>query len=69
MTTRIAILAGELTLTQELFDSACASAIADALPLEAVPHAWGDEFYFEVPVAMPADETATVQVNVGDMGY
>ena len=69
MTTRIAILAEGVSLDAELFNSACGNAIADALPLEAVPQVWGDEFYFEVPVVMPADETATVRVNVGDIGY
>jgi len=30
---------------------------------------WGDEFYFTVPVAWDPDETATSEVEVGDIGY
>jgi len=30
---------------------------------------WGDEFYFEIPVKMPLDETATAKVKIGDIGY
>ncbi len=43
--------------------------IGDALPIETEPNEWGDEFYFEIPVTMPLDETATVKVSVGDIGY
>ncbi|MBS1115556.1 MAG: hypothetical protein H6Q94_1285, partial [Nitrospirae bacterium] len=53
----------------ELADTETAKAIADALPVETEPHEWGDEFYFEIPVKMPLDETATTAVMVGDIGY
>jgi uncharacterized protein len=60
---------GDLVLEAEFFDTPCAVAIAAALPLDACPQEWGDEFYFTVPVAMLRDETATVRVKVGDIGY
>ena len=42
---------------------------AKALPIEADFQTWGDEYYFPVPVDMPLDETSTLEVQVGDMGY
>ena len=65
----IRITAGDVSLSGELFDTACAREIAAHLPIETVPHEWGDEFYFEIPVIMPLDHTATVHVHVGDIGY
>lgn len=69
MPQRIRVTVGGLTLEGELFDTPCARAVAEALPIEAVPHQWGDEFYFEIPVKWPLDETATSRVRVGDIGY
>jgi len=69
MPTRIRIIVGNVTLKAELFDTACAKAIFERLPIETRPDEWGDEFYFEVPVAMSLDETATAKVKSGDIGY
>ena len=69
MSFRIRIAAGDIIVDAELFDTACAAAIAAQLPIEAVPKEWGDEFYFEIPVTMAHDHTATVKVNIGDIGY
>jgi hypothetical protein len=60
---------GNLSLEAEFFDTPCARAIVDVLPLEARPNEWGDEFYFEVPVSLPLDGTATIKVKAGDIGY
>ncbi len=69
MTKPFSIIIGDLILEAEFSDTPCARAIAAALPLEARPHEWGDEFYFEVPVATQLDDTATVRVKAGDIGY
>jgi hypothetical protein len=69
MPTPIVIEVGNLKLKGELSDTATAKAIAKALPLEAHFQTWGDEYYFEIPVQMPLDATATLKVNVGDLGY
>jgi len=69
MSQTVKIIVGDLSLESEFFDTPCAQAIVAALPLEACPSEWGDEFYFEVPVDMPLDETATVQVKTGDIGF
>lgn len=66
---RVKISIGGVLLDAELFDTACAREIAASLPIESVPSEWGDEFYFEIPVKMPLDETATTEVKVGDIGY
>ena len=69
MPTQVKITVNNITLEAELFDTACAKAISEKLPLEAVPNEWGDEFYFEIPVTSPLDETATRVVKIGDIGY
>jgi hypothetical protein len=69
MPTAIRIIIGQTTLKGELFDSPCAKAIISCLPIEARPNEWGDEYYFEIPVKIPLDESATKKVKVGDIGY
>ena len=69
MPTQIKIAIGNVTLDAELFDTPCAKAIVGALPIETEPNEWGDEFYFEIPVNIPLDDTATRKVKVGDIGY
>lgn len=69
MPVKIRIRVKDILLDAELFDTATATAVAEALPLEVKPSEWGDEFYFEVPVVMPLDDTATKGVSVGDIGY
>ena len=69
MPIQIKISVQNITLRAELTDTACGKAVSEQLPLEAIPEKWGDEFYFEIPVAMPLDETATTKVRIGDIGY
>lgn len=69
MPIKIKITIKNITLDAQLFDSPCARVIAEALPIITESNEWGDEFYFEVPVNMPLDETATTSVKVGDIGY
>ena len=66
---KITITVRDITLHAELFDTRTAAAIAGALPIETTPEEWGDEFYFEIPVEMSLDETATTKVKIGDIGY
>ena len=49
MPVKIKIIVGDIELDAELFDTATARTIADALPVETAPSEWGDEFYFESP--------------------
>ena len=69
MSVKIKITAKDIVLDAELFNTATAKSIAAALPIETEPNEWGDEFYFEIPVKMPLDETATTKVSIGDIGY
>ena len=69
MPTTITIAIKNISLEAELFDTACAQAIASILPIETTPNEWGDEFYFEIAVKMPLDETATTVVKAGDIGF
>ncbi len=66
---KIIITVRNITVHAELFDTGTAAAIAGALPIETTPEEWGDEFYFEIPVEMSLDETATTKVKTGDIGY
>ena len=67
--TPIRISIKHIVLDAELFDTKTAQAVIAALPIETAPEKWGDEFYFEIPVQLPLDETATDRVKVGDIGY
>ena len=69
MPVKVTIRVGGIMLYAELFDTPCARKVAEALPIIKEPNKWGDEFYFEIPVSMPSDETATTVVKVGDIGY
>jgi len=69
MPTPVRIIVEDLLIEAEFFDTACAKDIVEALPLEARPNVWGDEFYFAIPVEHQLDKTATTRVTVGDIGY
>jgi hypothetical protein len=64
----IRITAGPVTVDAELNDSRTAAAIAAALPIEARAQTWGDEIYFDVGQALPAESSREV-VDLGDLGY
>jgi len=65
----IEISSGEFTLQAELNESPTAYEIWNKLPLEGRANAWGDEIYFEVPVAMDQESDARAEVEVGELGY
>ncbi len=69
MKKRIIIKVQDMELTAELDNSVTADAIAQALPLEGRVHVWGDEIYFEIPVAIPLAQDAVEEVDVGALAY
>src|SRR5213594_4688084 len=64
----IRLTAGAVTATAQLDASKTASAIWDALPIEAKAETWGDEIYFGISVRADADRAKEV-VALGDLGY
>jgi hypothetical protein len=42
MSTKIKVTVGKVVLDGELFDTDCAKAIAERLPIETTPNEWGD---------------------------
>jgi hypothetical protein len=64
----IRITAGSVSVEARLNDSRTASAIWDALPIEAKARTWGDEIYFAIGVS-EAEDSARAVVEMGDLGY
>ncbi len=69
MPRRIRITAGAVTAEASLNGSPTATLIWNALPIEAVGEAWGDEIYFGIPVKAEAEKDAKEVVDRGDLGY
>lgn len=65
----IIISAGDVSLTAELNDSPTAQQVWEALPIEGTANVWGDEIYFEIPVAAEQAPDARAEVEVGELGY
>jgi hypothetical protein len=65
----ITISAGAVSVTAELHDTPTARSILEALPVEGSVNTWGDEIYFEIPVALELEPDARADVEVGDLGY
>lgn len=67
--TRIRFDFGTLTLDAELNDTPTAKAIAAALPLTSEVMTWGEEVYFDVPVAVAREKEARAVVSPGEIAY
>ena len=68
VTRTIRITAGPVSAQARLNESRTASAVWDALPLEAKAETWGDEIYFGIDVKL-GEESAKAAVEMGDLGY
>ena len=68
MARAIRIVAGDVAVAAELNDTKTATAIWDALPIEARGQTWGDEIYFGIGIRAEADAAQDV-VALGDLAY
>jgi hypothetical protein len=66
---KISIKADNIELTAQLNDNSTAKAIADNLPVSGNAKVWGDEIYFEIPVALPLADDAVEEVETGTLAY
>ncbi len=66
---KISIKVDDIALTAELNDTPTARAIAGGLPIEGNANVWGDEIYFEIPIALPLADDAVKEVDVGTLAY
>ena len=66
---RIRFAFGTLTLDAELFDTPTAKAIVAALPITASVLTWGEEVYFDAPVAVAREKDARAVVTPGEIAY
>lgn len=65
---RITITAGRVSAGALLNDSRTATAIWEALPIEAAAQTWGDEIYFGIGVKAGLESPREV-VEAGDLAY
>ena len=68
MAGKLSITAGNVQATATLNDSSTATAIWNALPIEAGGNTWGDEIYFSIPVHV-AEDNARAVVELGAIAY
>jgi hypothetical protein len=66
---RIGFQIGDAVFTASLRDTPAATAVWEALPLEAVFATWGEEIYFATPITVPPSDVDAETVELGDVGF
>lgn len=69
MSTKITITAGTVRLEGQLNDTETARSVAAALPISGKVLRWGQEAYFEVPVAAAEGAEARAEMAAGEIAY
>jgi hypothetical protein len=65
----ITIVTGQISMSAVLNESSTAEKIYNALPLEGRANIWGDEIYFDIPLALEQEPDAREDVEVGEIAY
>ena len=66
---KIRFVFGSITLEAELLQTETADAIWNKLPIDGEVSRWGEEVYFEIPVAMNREPGARALVEAGEIAY
>jgi hypothetical protein len=69
MSTKITIIADNITLQAELNDSKTADKISEALPIDGIINTWGDEIYFDIKISSAQEPDARADVEIGELGF
>ena len=69
MSQSISITIQDQLFAAELSDSPAAKQLRDALPLKLRMSRWGDEYYGDCGLRIPADASARELVEVGEIAY
>lgn len=65
---QIKIESGDVSAEATLNDTVTAQEVMQSLPIEGSAQTWGDEVYFEIPVAAEPENSQEI-VDVGDLAY
>ena len=66
---RVRFVLGGVVLDAQCRDTPTADAVLAALPFEAAARTWGDEVYFEAPVAVALESDARDVVEAGEIAF
>jgi hypothetical protein len=69
MNTSVSIKIEDQSFTAELNDSPAAARLLEALPVTVRMSRWGEEFYGDCGLSIPADASAREIMEVGEIAY